>query len=381
MPNTAAVGIATVLEIGPLVASGTNLARLVAVPVFAWATWRDIKTRRVPNETWLPLLVIGIVTLLWDAYAAYNLGGYDWQQFALPAAISIGFVIPLAYGFWLIGGFGGADVKALIVLALLFPTFPTYIVELSAIPTMPVQVTATRSFAFTILTNTVILGIAYPAVLGAVNAVRGHTSLAMFVGKPVHWSAIPELHGRLLETKAGLTRNGLDLDALRMYLRWRGTTLPEIRDRPEELRDPASLPASPNPPTDGNVGEDLNVVTDGGADTDVAADSTDPDPDADADSDPDRVEMQTTEDPATDTSSDVDEHDDPWGAEAFFDDVEHAYGMSPEQLRDGLDLLAEREVVWISPGIPFIVPMFGGLLVGLVYGDILFGLLGSLGLV
>jgi preflagellin peptidase FlaK len=373
MHNITGVGIATVVDIGPLTATGTDLLRLTAVPVFAWATWRDIKTRRVPNKTWVPLLVLGVLTLLWDGWVAYSLGGYDWRTFALPAAISIGFVIPLAYGFWLLGGFGGADVKALIVLALLFPTFPTYFVEVAGVPALPVHVTTTRSFAFTLLTNTVILGIVYPLGLALRNVLRGHTSLAMFVGKPVHWSAIPELHGRLLEDEDGLTRGGLDLDALRMYLRWRGTTLPTIRDRTDDLRDPDSLPSSPNPPTDGNVTRNAEALTDGGAETETSGDPTTPPTEHDA------ATADRDETPAD--QSEASEYDDPWGAEAFLDDVEHAYGTSPAQLRAGLDLLATEEVVWISPGIPFIVPMFGGLVVGLVYGDLLFGALSALGLV
>jgi len=35
--------------------------------------------------------------------------------------------------------------------------------------------------------------------------------------------------------------------------------------------------------------------------------------------------------------------------------------------------------VWISPGIPFIVPMFFGLLLSLVYGDVLFTAVAALG--
>ena len=34
-------------------------------------------------------------------------------------------------------------------------------------------------------------------------------------------------------------------------------------------------------------------------------------------------------------------------------------------------MLAAEDVVWISPGLPFIVPMFLGLVVSLVYGDAL----------
>jgi preflagellin peptidase FlaK len=35
----------------------------------------------------------------------------------------------------------------------------------------------------------------------------------------------------------------------------------------------------------------------------------------------------------------------------------------------------DRESVWITPGVPFIVPMFVGLLVALTFGDLLFVLL------
>ena len=40
----------------------------------------------------------------------------------------------------------------------------------------------------------------------------------------------------------------------------------------------------------------------------------------------------------------------------------------------------DREVVWITPGIPFIVPMLAGLLVALTFGDVMFRALSSVGL-
>jgi preflagellin peptidase FlaK len=36
--------------------------------------------------------------------------------------------------------------------------------------------------------------------------------------------------------------------------------------------------------------------------------------------------------------------------------------------------------VWLTPGIPFILPMFAGLVVALTYGDLLFALLSAFGL-
>jgi preflagellin peptidase FlaK len=39
----------------------------------------------------------------------------------------------------------------------------------------------------------------------------------------------------------------------------------------------------------------------------------------------------------------------------------------------------ERDAVLISPGIPFLVPTFLGLVVAFTYGDLLFGLLSAAG--
>ncbi|WP_254766207.1 A24 family peptidase C-terminal domain-containing protein [Salinilacihabitans rarus] len=320
-------------------ASTPDLLRLLVVPVFAWAALRDVATRRVPSSTWIPLGALGAALLVWDARAAYAAGGFVWgYDFLVPAAVSLGVVAPLAYLFWWVGGFGGADAKALLALALWFPTTPTYAVG----PwTLPLSTTPIGAFSLTILTNAVLVGAAVPVALAARNAAAGRFSAAMVVGWPVPVERVPDLHGRLLETPDGRTVRGLDLDALRMYLRWRGLSLADLRADPDRYRDPATLPAEPNPPTDGAVEAD-GLLPDGGA-------------------------PAGTDDGAV---------DDPWGAAAFLDDVDgSAYGTSADRLRAGLEVLCEEDRVWISPGTPFLVPVFGGLLVALVYGDVLVGAL------
>lgn len=308
-------------------ASVPDLLRLLAVPVLLWAAHRDVKTRRVPNRTWQPLFALACVLFVWDGVASYLTGGLTWVYFAVGAGISLLLVIPASYGFWRFGAFGGADAKALIVLALLFPTFPTYEVGSYV---LPVVGTPTEAFALTILSNTVLVGACYPVVLALRNAFAGRVTPLMVVGWPVHWRDLGTTHGRLLENEEGFTRSGLDLDALRMYLRWRGTTLVELREEPERFRDPGSLPAEPSSVGDG-------AVADGGI-----------------------VE-------------------DDWGAEAFLADVGSAYGTTSASLRGGLDVLTTRETVWVSPGIPFLVPILVGLVVGLTYGDVLMAVLGSIG--
>ena len=323
-----------------LSATTPDLLRLVAVPVFAWVALRDLRTRRVSSTVWVPLALVGAVTLVWDGWIAWNAGEFAWGAFLLPAAVSLGLVVPIAYLFWWFGGFGGADAKALMVLALLFPTFPSYVVAGRA---FPVATTPVDAFSFTILTNAVLVGLAIPIVLAIRNAAAGRIAPVMVVGWPIHWEAVPTAHGRLLQTTDGLSRGGLDLDALRMYLRWRGLTLEALRENPDRYRDPATLPDEPNPPTDGAV-ESSGLLPDGG-----------------------------TPATATDRADDV---VDPWGAEAFLADIDGtAYGTSPETLRDGLEVLVAEETVWISPGTPFLVPVFAGLLIALGYGDLLAGLL------
>ncbi|MFB6128943.1 MAG: prepilin peptidase, partial [Halorhabdus sp.] len=331
------------------------LLRLLVVPVLGWAAWRDVRTRRVPNRTWLPLFALGVVLLVWDAWLVWTDGlvvdprvlAPTPALFVFQVAFSLGLLVPLAYAFWWMGGFGGADAKALIVLAVLFPTYPTYLVADLALPAIRPSVGV---FALTILSNAVLVGLAYPLALAVRNALAGHVGKAMVIGRPIAAERAVEEYGRLLETPAGFTRRGLDLDALRMYLTWRGLSLSELRADPDAYRDPASLPEDPNDPGDGSIPP-------GGTGAYDTAEESTPRPDGGAVADP-------------------------WGADAFFEDIEHsAYGTTPAELREGLDVLAESDTVWITPGIPFLVPMFGGLVVSLLVGDVLFWLLDAVGIV
>jgi preflagellin peptidase FlaK len=326
-------------------ASVPDVLRLAVVPVLGWAAWRDVKVRRVPSRTWYPVVALGAVLLVWDAVGHLSLSTAADALFFVRVGVSLLLVAPIAYLFWRLGGFGGADAKALIAISVLLPTFPTYFFSGF---TLPVAVTTLGVFSMTVLTNTVVLAAAYPLGLLVRNLADGEVTfpVALF-GRRIDVSSLPTAHGRLFETPEGFTRSGLDVDALRMYLRWRGTSLAAVRSNPEWARDPGSIDET-HDPTDGAVGED------GDPPTPSVGDGFDPDRDP----------------------------DDPWGAAAFLDDIEGtAYGTTPEKLRGGLDVVTDREAVWLSPGIPFIVPMFLGTVVAFVYGDIVFGVLGALGVV
>lgn len=338
----ALAGLVEVPVVG-LRASIPDLLRLIAIPVFGWAAVRDIRTRRVPTRAWYPITALALVLLVWDGYDALLAND---RLFFLQVAISIGFIVPLVTAFWYMGSFGGADTKAFYVLALLFPAYPLYYFPGFV---LPLELASVTVFSLTILSNTVVAGALYPVGVAVSNLVRGRIGLPMVIGRPIATEDLSEEYGMLVETPDGFTRRGLDLDALRMYLRWRGCTLAELRADPDWSRNPDSLPEEPGEVRDGNV------ATDGGTDA--------PSPASD------------TEEPAEPVP------DDPWGAEAFLDDIETgAYGTTPEGLREGLDILVAEDEVWVSPGIPFIVPTFFGILVSFVYGDVLVSALTMVGL-
>jgi preflagellin peptidase FlaK len=360
-----------------------DLLRLVAVPLFGWAALRDVRTRRVPNRVWYVLGGLGIGLLAVDLLTWYPFTGRFGTLRLIQIGVSVFFVAPLGYAFWRIGGFGGADAKALMVLAVLFPTYPTYglpdaLVALGLPPVLPVQPTALGVFSLTILTDTVLVGMAFPLVLAARNVVAGRIGKAMFFGRVVPVATLPTVHGRLFETREGFTRSGLDIDALRMYLRWRGCSLADLRQEPDRSRNPESV-GETYPPTDGAVDAD-------GAEWETADGPLQPDGGEQDNQSPEDAKPSVDESP-TDGREPAENGapsfvDDPWAADQFLAEIQYsAYGTDAETLREGLETVVERESVWISPGLPFIVPMFVGLVVALTYGDLLYGLLLALGMV
>jgi preflagellin peptidase FlaK len=351
----------TVLTWPLIVQEWGDLLRLLVVPLFVWTAYHDIQTRRVPNWVWKPPFVLGLVLLVWEGRQAIQAGGYELQLFLVPLAISLLVLIPVAVGFYRMGGFGAADMKALVVIAVLFPTYPGYIVPNSTL-TFPMVESPVNAFAMTVLTNGVLVGVAYPLALVVRNLLTRSVPdepWVLFVGRAVDRDDLLHTHGRLLETTQGYTRGGLDLDALRMYLAWRDADLAELLEDPATARDPASLPEEPGRVGSGAVADERReAVTDGGHDESGSVD---------------------VDETPTDSDRTI---DDPWGAEAFLDDIPgSAYGTTPALLRDALELMANRERVWVSPGIPFLVPLVIGLLVALIYGDVLVAILEAIGLV
>lgn len=187
----------------------TDVLRLVSVPVFLYAAYRDVKTRRVPQSLWVILLGIGIPLFVVDI--AFTRA--DAIRYVLSPVI----VIPIAYLLWLLAGFGGADAKGLMVLSILFPTYPTYFLPGIA---FPITEAVHGLFAFTVFTNGLLLMLLYPLTLLTLNIANRQIHPVMVLGRPVTATSVLSRHGRIIQGPDEVTLSGPDIDAVKAFSRW-----------------------------------------------------------------------------------------------------------------------------------------------------------------
>ena len=123
-------------------------ARIILCLVFlVYASWSDYKSREVSNKVWvifgpLALLLTGLQILLFSSQILQMLTFY-----VLSFAITSGLGIAIFY----VGGFGGADAKALMCIALALPVYPNNLLSHSIGFVSPL-------FPITIFSNSVLLG-------------------------------------------------------------------------------------------------------------------------------------------------------------------------------------------------------------------------------
>ena len=114
--------------------------------VLSYASWSDWKTREVTNYAWIIFAPVGLALTLLEIYLSGNI--MLLYLLAISIMIIAGITIPVFY----LGLFGGADVKALLCLALTFP-WPLKIFQ----PLL--SFTQIFPFSFSIFTNSLILSL------------------------------------------------------------------------------------------------------------------------------------------------------------------------------------------------------------------------------
>lgn len=120
--------------------------KIVFVSIFLiYASFLDIKSRIVPNRLWKAMLIATSPLLGYEIYFAV----VKDPSSLIPSVLGTTFMIVLAYAIYAINAYGGADAKALMCLAILFPFYPR-------IENFPILNKGFGIFAFSVLANSVI---------------------------------------------------------------------------------------------------------------------------------------------------------------------------------------------------------------------------------
>lgn len=311
----------------------SDLIRLLAVPIFIWAGWRDFLTRRVKNYLWPAVVLIGLVALSVDLLVSRpGMRSHLLRMFVL-SVVSVG---GLAVLFARKGYFGWADAGALISISTLFPIAPSYVLGSSFYPVISPEF---EIFALTIVANAALIALVTPIYTVLYDANNGHFDLfSSLYSVSLPPSSITTAHGRMFYSgDSGLVR-GVDIDVIRMYLRWRQCSFEDAIENPEQCRDPTSIPAETDAPFDGRVRSET---------------------------------IETELEPVTGDSEGV---DDPWGLDRFYDEVEAPmYGARKLHFKNSLDQLFLTESdTRVSLGHPFVMYVLLGIIVAILYGNLIF---------
>jgi preflagellin peptidase FlaK len=125
-----------------------DAARIVLCLSFLiYASWSDYKTREVSNKVWI---ILGPLAL---GLTGFQFLMYSSEPFQLITTYVLAFAVTsgLAIAVFYAGGFGGADAKALMCIALALPIYPSHLLLQPAGFVSPL-------FPLTIFTNSVLLG-------------------------------------------------------------------------------------------------------------------------------------------------------------------------------------------------------------------------------
>jgi preflagellin peptidase FlaK len=172
---------------------------LLCLFIFAYASWRDLKTREVSNKVWAVMAPLALALTLFQ-FVFFNPESLPF--YAISSAITAALSIALFY----VGAFGGADAKALICLALALPIYPENLLKFNVPRVSPI-------FPLTVFSNAVLL-----AALSVVYAMLRNLSWRLRTGKKLFEGFENEsFWRRIVAFLTGYKVNMADLEKGYMY--------------------------------------------------------------------------------------------------------------------------------------------------------------------
>ncbi len=192
---------------------------IFCIPFLLYSCYSDIKTRRVTNYVWYIMLAGGVFFILNDF-------SKDGIAYLLRLFISVGLTFVFFFLYSLINStlhireIGGADIKLLIVLSILFPVYPTFQAGGHVFPqNMPLNF-----FVFSVLGDAVTVAIMIPIGLAVRNLMKMGLNIDkltyIFLGYKTRISELANKHVWILQdfelvngkVKTIYRRSGLETD-------------------------------------------------------------------------------------------------------------------------------------------------------------------------
>lgn len=192
-----------------------NLVRIVTIlVVLGYATYTDVKTRKVRDAVWFFPILIGLLTFVYEAYK------FDATETVVTTLLSLILVGGVAFVLFRLRIFYGADYKSFVVIALLFPTtpqvteaFPIYdtsfafdeseILDSDSIKQLLTSVNryvAIEMFGFSVFVNSSLLSVVYFFTNGYHNIVSSNFDirrpLRSLCARKIEASNITEVHAQ-----------------------------------------------------------------------------------------------------------------------------------------------------------------------------------------
>ncbi len=120
---------------------------LISVAVLLYASFKDVKTRTVENTVWKYYFPVALSFTVLDL--ALN------PLLLNAAVLSLCVCVPFFFMLYFAGGFGGADVKALLCLAVALPIYPFSSISLTAnfFPLAVLLVACVSALCFSVYTK------------------------------------------------------------------------------------------------------------------------------------------------------------------------------------------------------------------------------------
>lgn len=197
-----------------------NILRVaICMVILGYSCVTDWKTRRAPNRLWYVMGSIGLALGLFELYSLdfYSVFIFSWA-FGFIFVFVLMYFLYYLFSYFGMVGLGGADAKALIAIAAMFPYYPT--MDLAGITLPVMDISRSVIFGFSVFGNALVLNLAVPVAIFVYNLLKvpaGELKSSPFRSFTGYKSTIEGLKGKHVRLMSRYSEEGGQVKAKRAF--------------------------------------------------------------------------------------------------------------------------------------------------------------------